>query len=256
MKVISYCYADNQSFDTPQPRREGARRGSQKGRTNEDDAGPSSKKKRDPNWSKGEILALIEAKRQEYINEMNVEDVRELICPEVGKWGKIAIILKSSKREGDVGRDHESCEYKWSTLLSIFKKIWDFHSHIRRNSEEYFKDTTLEEKKQHKLPKSFYIVAYRNMAEWMKNKAIMTLAHAQDTMDSNDSKYQAPVPGEGAHVMDDLDIMREEAWHHGTGVAASTIDLTAGESPGVSSAQSHGGVVKNSEVGALPTVLT
>ena len=67
--------------------------------------------------------------------------------------------------EGDIKRDRDACKYKWNTLLSDFKKISDFCSRTGRNSKEYFKEATPEEKKVPKLPKTFYAVAYKNMAE-------------------------------------------------------------------------------------------
>lgn len=79
-----------------------------RGRIGEDDTGGPSKKDRDPNWIKSEILGLIEAKRQEHIDEMTVEDPRELMCPELGKWGKIALVLNAGKGEADVHRDRDA----------------------------------------------------------------------------------------------------------------------------------------------------
>lgn len=178
------------------------------------------------------------------------------MCPELGKWGKIAVILNSSKGEGDVDRDRDACKYKWTTLLSDFKKIWDFHRRTGMNSEAYFTDTSAEEKKQHKLPKSFYAAAYRNMAEWLRNKATINPPHARDTSDPLDANYGAPVPGESTEVMDELDMMREDAWRQVPLNAASHIDLTAGESPSVSSAHGQPGVGGSSGVGQDPTVPT
>lgn len=231
---------------------------SRKVRGNENDAGTSNKKERDPNWSKAEILNLIEAKRQEHVAEMAVEDPRELMCPELGKWGKIAMILNAGKGEGDVERDRDACKYKWSTLLSDFKKIWDFHSRTGRNSEEYFHDTTAEEKKLHKLPKSFYAVAYRNMAEWLKDKATMTPPHTRDTSDPNDANYQSPIPKDAYNHIDLMDTDSEDPWQHGTFNPTTRIDLTAPDSPAVSSAQSQGAPFGNSSrgVGCAPVHTT
>lgn len=184
---------------------------------------------------------MIEAKRKEYIDEITVEDVRELMCPELGKWGKIALILNSSKGEGDVERDRDSCKYKWNTLLSDFKKIWDYHSRTGTNSEEYFKETTAEEKKTHKLPKTFYLSAYRNMAEWLRDKATMNPPHVRDTMDPHDGNYNAPLSQEVGPGTGFLDSMSDEGWVAPLRRAASHIDLTAEVSPAVSYAQSmHG----------------
>lgn len=141
-------------------------------------------------------------------------------------------------------------------MLSDFKKIWDFHSRTTTNCEAYFTETTAEEKRQQKLPKSFYAIAYRNMAEWMRHKATMTPPHTRDTMDPLDANYQSPVGGAGGQFMNEMDILREDAWLRAPVRAASTIDLTAGESPVVSSAQTHGGGVGNRGLGNAPTAPT
>lgn len=230
--------ADSNSADT-QNRRRAPATVPRRGRGSTDDAGPSSKKDRDPNWSKSEILALIEAKRQEYVEEMSVDDPRELMCPELGKWGKIALKLNASKGEGDVDRDRDACKYKWSTLLSDFKKIWDFHSRTGRNSEEYFLDISAEDKKLHKLPKAFYGVAYRNMAEWLKCKATINPPHARDTSDPNDANYGAPLPRDEGPGMDFMDTLGDEVRPSGGGSFATHIDPTMSDSPAVSSAHSQ-----------------
>lgn len=184
---------------------------------------------------------------------MSVQDARELMCPELGKWGKIAMILNSSKGEGDVERDRDAYKYKWSTLLSDFKKIRDFHSRTGRNSEEYFTETTSDEKKLHKLPKAFYLSAYRNMADWLKDKATMRPPHARDTMDPADGNFQSPILDDIGIAGGFLDSMGDEGmWPVDIGPTATHIDLTASESPVISSAQSHRGLFQNLSAGAMP----
>ncbi|KAG0572793.1 hypothetical protein KC19_VG125600 [Ceratodon purpureus] len=196
----------------------------------------AAKKDRDPNWSKSEILSLIEAKRSEYIEELTVEDARELMCPELGKWGKIAVKINASKGEGDVERDGPTCKYKWNSLLSDFKKIWDFHARTGTNCKEYFTDTPPAEKKVLKLPKAFYITAYRNIAEFLRDKATLTPPHARDTMDPNNGNYQASIPDEGGSANEFLDRLGEDGWPGVQGPQLSPIDLTMSDSPQVSSA--------------------
>ena len=54
-------------------------------------AGPTKRRKeRDPNWSREEILALVEAKREEYLEEMEVLDARDLMATDISKWRRIA----------------------------------------------------------------------------------------------------------------------------------------------------------------------
>jgi len=54
-------------------------------------AGTSKKRKeRDPNWSKEEILALVEAKTDEYLEEVDIIDPTDLMGTDVVKWTRIA----------------------------------------------------------------------------------------------------------------------------------------------------------------------
>ena len=173
---------------------------------------------------------------------MMVEDARELMCPEIGKWGKIAMVLNSGKGEGDVQRDRDACKYKWSTLLADFKKIWDFHSRTGTNSEEYFRETTPAEKKLHKLPKTFYFIAYKNMAVWLRDKATLTSPHARDTMDRNDHNYHAPIPEDSGHFQSSQPLPSfdtQDSWAPLRGGIGAPINLHSGESPAVSSGRTQ-----------------
>jgi hypothetical protein len=46
------------------------------------------RKERDPNWSRIEMLALVRAKRAEFIEELEADDPRQLMNPEMSKWEK------------------------------------------------------------------------------------------------------------------------------------------------------------------------
>jgi hypothetical protein len=56
------------------------------------------------------------------MDELAAEDPMELMNPELGKWGKIARVINTGKQD-EVDRDGPAYKYKWSTLLSDFKKI-------------------------------------------------------------------------------------------------------------------------------------
>ena len=175
------------------------------------------------------------------------------MVPELGKWGKIALILNAAKGEGDVHRDRDACKYKWSTLLSDFKKIWDYHGRTGMNEESYFKDTTAAEKKLHKLPKSFLPVAYRNMAEWLRDKATLNPPHARDTMNPDDRNYCPPQSQVSAHDLDELDCYAEESWPARNGGINSPIPLTSTDSPAVSEAQSQRGQTPRGRADQYPS---
>ena len=62
-----------------------------------DNVSPSRKRKnKDPNWSREEILALVEAKKDEYMEKMEVVDARDLMATDVSKWGYIAEKVNSA----------------------------------------------------------------------------------------------------------------------------------------------------------------
>jgi hypothetical protein len=82
---------------------------------NDSKTGPS-RKERDPNWTKQEILPLVEAKRQVYMDELAVEDPKKLMNPELRKWRKIALVINNGKQD-KVEQDNHACKYKWSTFL-------------------------------------------------------------------------------------------------------------------------------------------
>ena len=56
-----------------------------------EDAGSSKRRKEhDSNWSRDEILALVEGKREEYIDKMEVTNAHNLMTTDMTKWGRIA----------------------------------------------------------------------------------------------------------------------------------------------------------------------
>ena len=94
------------------------------------------RKEQDPNWSREDILALVEAKREEYIDEMEVTDVRDLMASELTKWGCIAEKVIAATG-GEIIREAPACKHKWQSTISEYKRIVDFHYTTGTNSEEY-----------------------------------------------------------------------------------------------------------------------
>ena len=82
-----------------------------------DGGDPSRKcrKERASNSSTLEILDMVATKRQEFLEDIEVEDARELIHPEETKWGKIASKMnKAWKLQGGHSpRDVLAYKYKW-----------------------------------------------------------------------------------------------------------------------------------------------
>jgi hypothetical protein len=58
-----------------------------------------------PNWNLYEMLALVDAKRKEYMDEFDVVDTRDLMDPETIKWTRISERVMASGHSPCV-RDH------------------------------------------------------------------------------------------------------------------------------------------------------
>ena len=58
----------------------------------------SQKTRRDknPNWSLNEMIALVDAKREEFLEVLDVVDTRDLMDPEVTKWSRISNKIMAS----------------------------------------------------------------------------------------------------------------------------------------------------------------
>jgi hypothetical protein len=97
---------------------------------------PKSRKERACNWTLLEILDMVAAKRHEFLEDIEVEDARELMHPELTKWGKIAIKVNEAGkvRGGHIARDGLAYKYKWQTLLADYKKVAPPPNSLRRST--------------------------------------------------------------------------------------------------------------------------
>lgn len=145
------------------------------------------RKERDPNWVREEILALVEAKREEYIEELDIVDARDLIVTDVSKWTRIATKV-SNTTGGDVTREGPACKHKWQSIMSDYKRIADFHGATGRNEEEYFQ-LRFADRKQLNLPRSFFSEVYQSMHELMVHRPIMNPPHARDLLHPGDGNF-------------------------------------------------------------------
>lgn len=87
-----------------------------------DIGGPSrgGRKERDPNWNMMEMLALVRAKRKEFMEDLEVDDPRTLMQSEGSKWERIALFVNVA--DGlTCYRSPDACKYKWQTLLPDYK---------------------------------------------------------------------------------------------------------------------------------------
>jgi hypothetical protein len=109
--------------------------------------------------------------------------------------------------------------------------------------EEYFK-ISFPERRENKLPKTFFVAAYRNMAEWLRKKATLNPSHMRTTFDPNDHNYAGPSQDKSSTAMEeDGDGIGPPAGEYTYGIfdlTDCTIDLTS-NSIGVFSADDKGG---------------
>jgi hypothetical protein len=116
-------------------------------------AGPPERrqrKERGPNWGLQEILALVAAKREEFLDRQQVTDARELFDPETSHWQRISL---SVMRAGlsPVVRDAGACKTKWNLLVPDYRRIADSQKRTGTNEQVYWTMPTAEKREQ-RLP--------------------------------------------------------------------------------------------------------
>jgi hypothetical protein len=113
-------------------------------------------------------------RRQEFLEDIEVKDARELMHPELTKWGKIAMKLKEAgkRRGGHIARDGLAYKYKWQTLLAEYKKVADYHKGTGLVDIEYFSLKSKERKERWLLPQ-FFEEVYMQMHDWLQHKPSM-----------------------------------------------------------------------------------
>ena len=74
-------------------------------------------KERDANWTLPEMLELVHAKKEEWLEDIEVEDGRDLMNPETTRWRQISTKVNRNKALGAPDRDGSMCKYKWTALL-------------------------------------------------------------------------------------------------------------------------------------------
>ena len=56
------------------------------------------RKERDPSRSREKILSLVEAIQEEYVEELEIVDARDLMATDVSKWGRIVDRVNAATR--------------------------------------------------------------------------------------------------------------------------------------------------------------
>ena len=60
------------------------------------EASQKARRDRRPNWSLNEMIALVDAKREEFLEELDAIDGRDLMDSEVTKWNRISDKIMAS----------------------------------------------------------------------------------------------------------------------------------------------------------------
>jgi hypothetical protein len=134
---------------------------------------------------------MVDCKEAEHLEELDMEDSRDLMQPETSKWTRIASKV-NAMGNGVCHRDGAACKYKWQMLLSDYKKIADFHSGTGMNEEEYW-GLTFADKKSVGLPRTFFEEVYGRMHSWLRHQATMNPPHVQDLLNVHDMNHVDPM---------------------------------------------------------------
>jgi hypothetical protein len=125
-------------------------------------SGPNThpRKERQPNWGGPEVLALIGAKEKEHDAQRLSSDARDNMEPALIKWTRIAEEVAKAECS-TFPRGPLACRDKWQTLLSDYKKIYDYKGATGSN-EDYFRMSS-RRRKELTLPPNFLHAHYRKM---------------------------------------------------------------------------------------------
>jgi hypothetical protein len=135
-----------------------------------------------------EILALIAAKRESFLEELDVVDGRDLMNPDASKW---ICISQEVMRAGfsPCLRDGPACKTKWNQLIPDYKRIADYHSKIGRNVADYWEQTATEHKAEG-LPKAFMKEFYDAIHKWYGNRPQIQPPHVRDLLALDDGNFR------------------------------------------------------------------
>jgi hypothetical protein len=135
------------------------------------------------------MIVLVRAKRQEYLEELDADDPRELMSTEMTKWERVSLSVNSANGM-TCSRSAEACKYKWQQLLPDYKKVVDLHKGTGTNSMLYF-DLSFAQHREKVLPTNLDSYAYREMHEWLWHKPTMNPPHFRDLFHPDDGNLKA-----------------------------------------------------------------
>jgi hypothetical protein len=111
-----------------------------------------------------EMLVLVAAKRDEYMDEVDTVDARDLMEPDVTKWSRISAKVMAAGYSRCT-RDHSMCKSKWHLIITDYRRISDYHARTGINREVYWSQTSGQHV-QDGLPKCFAQELYERIDDW------------------------------------------------------------------------------------------
>lgn len=157
-------------------------------------AGPSpakrARKDRGPNWGPQEIAALIAAKREQFFQELDTVDGRDLMVPDTSKWIRVAAMVNNAGFS-PIYRDGPACKGKWNQIVPEYKRIADYLSRTGRNVPDYW-DMNSTQRKSEGLPRVFSQDVYEGIHEWYGSRPMINPPHVRDMLSPNDGNYRPP----------------------------------------------------------------
>ena len=185
-----------------------------------------ARKDRCPNWTHQEVLALIAAKRDMFLEELDVVDGRDLMIPDNTKWMRISQEVMRAGFSACL-RDGAACKTKWNQILPDYKRISDYLRRTGRNVRDYW-DLSPLQRQEEGLPKQFSQEIFGAIDDWFGSRAQIQPPHVRDLLAPNDDNYQ---PQEPEHETAEDGNSEGESEDPMDVVAAEAVDTTEGNTP-------------------------
>jgi hypothetical protein len=140
------------------------------------------------NWSQQKVSALISAKRELYMEELDMPDGHDLMTTDVNRWLRVSMLVMDAGFSPCM-RDASSCKTKWHQILPNYKRIADYHSRTGTNTLDYWEQAPTE-RLVRGLPRLFSQELFNQLHEWNGTRLHITPLNVRDLLASNDCNYE------------------------------------------------------------------
>ena len=148
------------------------------------------RKERGSNWSAQEVHALVSAKREVFLRELNTVHVRHLMTSDMTKWQRIsAIVMRVAC--SPCYRDGSACKSKWNQMIPEYKRAVDFQTHSEPSGATFW-DLPMSDRRREGLPRCFPQDLYNQIHEWYGKQPAITPPHRRDLLSTSDCVYDTP----------------------------------------------------------------